>query len=305
MAIDLWVEPTKGGRPKNIAGDERFEKPKNSTNEATRSLKTQEGTCKTNRKRTQNEGGNAPLRPEIVPINAGIGSVEKIKTARAKTQRRQDSRSEGPFFALRPLRTLRPGVKPVCPFVHCSHATVAVHRFSSPVRPAASKDRVFGLPDRPLTRPVTAGKGAAEGHPLPSGEGRTRLGRVAGAALVATHGQPQGLRIQKRRNKAGMYMKTKERGSRMRGSANARLISAICLLLSAFCFYDPLTRPAPADETAGCGPPSPPRGRGAGLVSVAADAVFLPTAYCRLPTADCLLPSAYCSYARYSFIMLI
>jgi hypothetical protein len=25
---------------------------------------------------------------------------------------------------------------------------------------------------------------------------------------------------------------------------------------------DPLTRPAPADEDAGCGPPSPPRGRG-------------------------------------------
>ncbi len=25
---------------------------------------------------------------------------------------------------------------------------------------------------------------------------------------------------------------------------------------------DPLTRPAPADESAGCGPPSPPRGRG-------------------------------------------
>jgi hypothetical protein len=25
---------------------------------------------------------------------------------------------------------------------------------------------------------------------------------------------------------------------------------------------NPLTRPAPADENAGCGPPSPPRGRG-------------------------------------------
>ena len=25
---------------------------------------------------------------------------------------------------------------------------------------------------------------------------------------------------------------------------------------------DPLTRPAPADEGAGCGPPSPPKGRG-------------------------------------------
>jgi hypothetical protein len=25
---------------------------------------------------------------------------------------------------------------------------------------------------------------------------------------------------------------------------------------------DPLTRPAPAEESAGCGPPSPPRGRG-------------------------------------------
>jgi len=27
---------------------------------------------------------------------------------------------------------------------------------------------------------------------------------------------------------------------------------------------DPLTRPAPAEENAGGGPPSPPRGRGAG-----------------------------------------
>ena len=26
--------------------------------------------------------------------------------------------------------------------------------------------------------------------------------------------------------------------------------------------FDPLTRPAPADEDAGCGPPSPPKGRG-------------------------------------------
>ena len=28
------------------------------------------------------------------------------------------------------------------------------------------------------------------------------------------------------------------------------------------CVLDPLTRPAPAGESAGCGPPSPPRGRG-------------------------------------------
>ena len=28
---------------------------------------------------------------------------------------------------------------------------------------------------------------------------------------------------------------------------------------------NPLTRPAPAEESAGCGPPSPPRGRGAGF----------------------------------------
>ena len=244
MAIDLWVEPTKWGRAENGPGEERPEKHKNSTNEATILLKTQEGACKTNRKRSQNEGGNARLRSGIVLINAGISSCEKIKRAHAKTRRRQDSRSEGPLPALRPLRTLRPGVKPVCPFVHCSHATVAVHRFSSPVRPAASKDRVFGLPDRPLTRPVTAGKGAAEGHPLPSGEGRTRLGRVAGAALVATHGQPQGLRIQKRRNKAGMYMKTKERGWRMRGSRERS--PDICCAPSAFCFLpSAFTTPSP------------------------------------------------------------
>jgi hypothetical protein len=44
----------------------------------------------------------------------------------------------------------------------------------------------------------------------------------------------------------------------------------LLLLRFAFCILpfdlpsrgDPLTRPAPADENAGCGPPSPPRGRG-------------------------------------------
>jgi hypothetical protein len=29
---------------------------------------------------------------------------------------------------------------------------------------------------------------------------------------------------------------------------------------------DPLTRPAPAGESAGCGPPSPPRGRGLSFI---------------------------------------
>ena len=31
---------------------------------------------------------------------------------------------------------------------------------------------------------------------------------------------------------------------------------------------NPLTRPAPADEGAGCGPPSPPRGRGRGILGI-------------------------------------
>jgi hypothetical protein len=31
---------------------------------------------------------------------------------------------------------------------------------------------------------------------------------------------------------------------------------------------DPLTRPAPAEENAGGGPPSPPRGRGQGVESL-------------------------------------
>ena len=67
---------------------------------------------------------------------------------------------------------------------------------------------------------------------------------------------------------------------------------------------DPLARPAPADEDAGCAPPSPisgvrwtpsgsrnrtpPRGRGPNFDCP------LPTADCPLPTADCRLPTAYC-----------
>ena len=58
---------------------------------------------------------------------------------------------------------------------------------------------------------------------------------------------------------------------------------------------DPLARPAPADEDAGCGPPSPPRGRGPNFDCPLPTAhCRLPTAYCPLPTAHCPLPTAYC-----------
>jgi hypothetical protein len=40
---------------------------------------------------------------------------ERIKTAHAKSQRREEAQRRSPFFALPPLRTLRLGVKPVCP----------------------------------------------------------------------------------------------------------------------------------------------------------------------------------------------
>jgi hypothetical protein len=45
----------------------------------------------------------------------GERGCEKIKTAQAKSQRREETQRRSPFFALPPLRTLRLGVKPVCP----------------------------------------------------------------------------------------------------------------------------------------------------------------------------------------------
>jgi hypothetical protein len=42
-------------------------------------------------------------------------------------------------------------------------------------------------------------------------------------------------------------------------STNMNALGQICIRRYGF---DPLTRPAPADESAGCEPPSPPRGRG-------------------------------------------
>ena len=67
--------------------------------------------------------------------------------------------------------------------------------------------------------------------------------------------------------------------------------------------WDPLTRPAPAGENAGCGPPSPPRGRGT-FISVGglqahdhseshARPRLMVGAFCSLPTADCPLPPAH------------
>jgi hypothetical protein len=38
--------------------------------------------------------------------------------------------------------------------------------------------------------------------------------------------------------------------------------TAMVVGIVAIVHLDPLTRPAPAGESAGCGPPSPPRGRG-------------------------------------------
>jgi len=68
----------------------------------------------------------------------------------------------------------------------------------------------------------------------------------------------------------------------------------------------PLTRPAPAGESAGSGTPSP-QGRGQRPNSLApafcllsSAFCFLSSAYCSLPTAYCLLPSALRLLRRHS-----
>ena len=48
----------------------------------------------------------------------GVRSCEKIKTAHAKSQRHKEAQSGTPFFALRPLRTLRLCVKPIFLSMH-------------------------------------------------------------------------------------------------------------------------------------------------------------------------------------------
>jgi len=63
---------------------------------------------------------------------------EKIKPAHAKTPRRKETRSATPFSALRPLRTLRLGVKPLLSFTEDST--------SSPQRPPQTNlPRQLGL----------------------------------------------------------------------------------------------------------------------------------------------------------------
>src|ERR1039458_7655534 len=57
---------------------------------------------------------------------------------------------------------------------------------------------------------------------------------------------------------------------RVRGSKPNVLIPACqgtcpAIRILSFHEFDPLTRPAPAGESAGCGPPSPPKGRGLSL----------------------------------------
>jgi hypothetical protein len=78
-------------------------------------------------------------------------------------------------------------------------------------------------------------------------------------------------------------MPTSDRGAAPLAAAHC--VGATALVSAS----DPLTRPAPAGENAGGGPPSPPRGRGL-VFPQAADCQLL-SAYWRQPAALSLLPS--------------